>query len=92
MPFPRAKGTAYDAGIRTPLLFSWPAEIAAGTTYEGLVSVIDLASELEIATVPVGAKPQGLAVTSDSRKVYVTHLTGAQVTVIDAVTRAYEQE
>ncbi len=46
MPFPRAKGTAYDAGIRTPLIFSWPARIEAGTTYEGLVSVIDLAPML----------------------------------------------
>ena len=46
MPFPRAKGTAYDAGIRTPLIFSWPARIESGTTYEGLVSVIDLAPTL----------------------------------------------
>ena len=44
MPFPRAKGTAYDAGIRTPLVFSWPEVIESGVVYDGgLVSVIDLA-------------------------------------------------
>lgn len=43
-PFPRAKGTVYDEGIRTPLIFSWPAVIPAGSVYDaGMVSVIDLA-------------------------------------------------
>ena len=47
MPFPRAKGTAYDAGIRTPLLFSWPDVIEPGAVYgSGLVSVVDLAPTL----------------------------------------------
>ncbi|RMH56743.1 MAG: heparan N-sulfatase [Bacteroidetes bacterium] len=45
-PFPREKGTVYDAGIRTPLLFSWPAVIPPGSRYGGLVSVIDLAPTL----------------------------------------------
>lgn len=59
-PFPRAKGTAYDAGIRTPLIFSWPEEIAPGTTYDGLVSVIDLAPTLlEVADIPTPAAMQG---------------------------------
>jgi N-sulfoglucosamine sulfohydrolase len=43
-PFPREKGTLYDAGTRTPLIFSWPAVIPAGSVYQrGLVSLIDLA-------------------------------------------------
>jgi arylsulfatase A-like enzyme len=25
-PFPREKGTMYDGGTRTPLIFSWPGE------------------------------------------------------------------
>ena len=29
-PFPREKGTLYDSGTRTPLIFSWPAVIRAG--------------------------------------------------------------
>lgn len=45
-PFPREKGTAYDAGIRTPLIFSWPNVIAPDIRYGGLVSVIDLAPTL----------------------------------------------
>ncbi len=46
MPFPRAKGTLYDAGIRTPLVFSWPAQIEAGASFDGLASVVDLAPTL----------------------------------------------
>lgn len=45
-PFPRAKGTLYDEGIRTPLIFSWPNGIETGATFEGLASVIDLAPTL----------------------------------------------
>jgi arylsulfatase A-like enzyme len=42
-PFPREKGTLYDSGTRTPLIFSWPAVIRAGTVYDrGPVSTIDL--------------------------------------------------
>ena len=59
MPFPRAKGTAYDAGIRTPLVFSWPSVIDSGAVYdEGLVSVIDLAPTfLDLAGLE---KPEGM--------------------------------
>jgi N-sulfoglucosamine sulfohydrolase len=54
-PFPREKGTLYDAGTRTPLIFSWPKAIRAGSVYDrGLVSTIDLAPTiLELA----GARP-----------------------------------
>lgn len=45
-PFPRAKGSLYDAGIRTPLIFSWPAGIEGGVRTDGLASVIDLAPTL----------------------------------------------
>ena len=54
-PFPREKGTLYDGGTRTPLLFSWPGVIRAGAVYDrGLASTVDLAPTLlEIA----GAAP-----------------------------------
>lgn len=42
MPFPRAKGTVYDAGIKTPLIFAWNGVIKPGTKYKELVSSIDL--------------------------------------------------
>jgi N-sulfoglucosamine sulfohydrolase len=42
-PFPRAKGTVYDAGIQTPFVACWPGHIEPGTSYPELVSMIDLA-------------------------------------------------
>jgi len=54
MPFPRAKGTVYDAGIKTPLIFSWDGVITPGSRYKELVSSIDLAATfLDIAGAPV---------------------------------------
>lgn len=62
-PFPRAKGSLYDAGIRTPLIFNWPAEIEAGLTYDGLTSVVDLAPTfLEIADVTPPERMQGSSI------------------------------
>jgi heparan N-sulfatase len=47
MPFPRCKGTLYDSGIQTPLLFMWKGKITPGTTHSnGMVSSIDLAPTL----------------------------------------------
>lgn len=54
-PFPREKGTLYDSGIRTPLIFSWPKGVRAGSVYRrGLVTMVDLAPTLlETAGAPV---------------------------------------
>jgi len=42
-PFPKGKATVYDAGIHTPMVFTWPEKIKAGTVHEnGLISTIDL--------------------------------------------------
>jgi N-sulfoglucosamine sulfohydrolase len=42
-PFPRGKGTVYDAGIQTPLIFSRPGQIKKGTVHNnGLISTVDL--------------------------------------------------
>jgi arylsulfatase A-like enzyme len=47
MPFPRAKGTLYDSGIQTPLLFMWKGKIPAGSVHDnGLISTVDLAPTL----------------------------------------------
>ena len=43
MPFPRAKTTLYDSGIRTPLLVRYPPRYGAGTVDVQLVSAVDLA-------------------------------------------------
>ena len=59
-PFPREKGTVYDAGVRTPLLFRWPGVVAGGARSDGLMSVIDLAPTiLEVAGLAVPGDMQG---------------------------------
>jgi len=42
-PFPRAKTTLFDSGIKTPWIVRWPAKVKAGTTCEELVSSVDIA-------------------------------------------------
>ena len=56
-PFPREKGTVYDAGVRTPLLIRWPGTVPAGMRHDGLMSVIDLA--------PTILESVGLAIPGD---------------------------
>ncbi len=46
MPFPRAKTTLYDSGIRTPLIVRLPGDVPAGAVQKGLFSMVDLAPTL----------------------------------------------
>ena len=46
MPFPRAKTTLYDSGIRTPMIARLPGIVPAGSVQKGLFSVVDLAPTL----------------------------------------------
>lgn len=60
MPFPRAKGTCYEPGIRVPLLARWPGRISAGSTRREMIAHVDLAPTwLEAAGVAVQKKMQG---------------------------------
>ena len=45
-PFPRAKGSLYDPGVRTPYIWSWPERIEPGTRRNDLTSTVDLAPTL----------------------------------------------
>lgn len=46
-PFPRCKGSLYDTGIQTPLIFVWDNHITPNTLHHnGLVSTVDLAPTL----------------------------------------------
>jgi N-sulfoglucosamine sulfohydrolase len=46
-PFPRCKGTLYDSGIQTPLIFMWKNKIPENRIHSnGLISTIDLAATL----------------------------------------------
>ncbi len=59
-PFPGAKTTMYDTGIRTPLLARWPRVITRGQVAEGLVSSVDLAPTiLQLAGLPIPPTVQG---------------------------------
>jgi len=58
--FPRAKGTLYDAGIRTALLMRLPGGARAGTTVGGLSSHVDiLPTLLDYCDAPGAAEMQG---------------------------------
>ena len=46
MPFPRAKTTLYDAGIRTPMIVRLPGTVPPGSVQKGLFSVVALAPTL----------------------------------------------
>ena len=39
LPFPRAKATVYDGGVRVPLAIRWPGVAKPGTTVDALVSL-----------------------------------------------------
>ena len=60
MPFPRAKGTCYEAGIHVPMLARWPGRVRAGSVTKELVAHVDLpATWLEAAGIPKPRKMQG---------------------------------
>jgi arylsulfatase A-like enzyme len=60
MPFPRAKATLYDGGVRVPLAMRWPAQIKAGTAIDSFVSLADLGPTfLDAAGVPPHADLTG---------------------------------
>lgn len=62
-PFPRAKGTVYDAGVKTPLIVNWPGKVKPGSRYKGLTSVIDLAPTLlDVAGTVVPDHMQGKSI------------------------------
>ena len=62
-PFPREKGTLYDAGIQTPFIISGP-EVPKGEIYDGLMSIIDLAPTiLELAEIEKPDQMPGISFT-----------------------------
>lgn len=43
MPFPRAKATLYDSGVRMPLAMCWPARVPGGRVVDDLMGFADFA-------------------------------------------------
>lgn len=60
-PFPRSKGSLYDAGIQTPLIFCWKDHIPPQSVHSnGLISTIDLAPTLlDLAGIPMSDEVYG---------------------------------
>lgn len=78
MPFPGAKGTCYDPGLRVPLLAWWKGRVKAGSRYSELIAHVDLPSTwLEAAGVPQWKKMQGRS--------FLPLLTGGTYTPREAV-------
>jgi N-sulfoglucosamine sulfohydrolase len=68
-PFPREKGTVYDAGVRTPLILRWPGVVPEGKRSDALMSVIDLAPTiLKLAGVPASDAMQGQSIAEGLRE------------------------
>ena len=60
MPFPRAKTTLYDPGVRMPLAVRWPGRIPAGRVVDDFVSHVDFAPTfLDVAGAAVPAAITG---------------------------------
>jgi arylsulfatase A-like enzyme len=60
-PFPRCKGSLYDTGIQTPVIFVWKNKIKENVVHNnGLISTVDLAPTiLEVAGVKMDPKVYG---------------------------------
>lgn len=54
--FPFGKWNGYDAGVRTPLIVSWPAHVSPGSSSAAMVSWVDL---LPTCLEAAGGKPPG---------------------------------
>jgi len=60
LPFPRAKGTCYDPGLRVPMIVRWPGQVKAGSVADNLISHVDLpATWLDAAGIGEPEKMQG---------------------------------
>ena len=59
--------------------------VFAANSIDGTVSVVSTLTNKLVATIPVGSKPEGVSVSPDGSRVYVTNRGSNSVTVIDPV-------
>ncbi|MGZ9116360.1 MAG: YncE family protein, partial [Methylocystis sp.] len=55
------------------------------------LSIVDLSKMQTVATLPIGGKPAGVAVSRDGARAFITSPEGKFLTVIDAATRTIEK-
>jgi N-sulfoglucosamine sulfohydrolase len=68
MPFPGAKGTLYDAGVRVPLIMRWPGHIQPGGIRRDVVSLVDIAPTiLKVAGTSMLPKLEGRDLFAESK-------------------------
>ncbi len=62
MPFPRAKATLYEPGVKVPLLANWPGVIEPGRSSKALASLMDLAKTwLDVAGAAIPKTMEGVS-------------------------------
>lgn len=77
-PFPGAKTTMYDSGIKTPLIARWPKTVRRGMVADALVSSVDIAPTiLQLAGLPIPSSVQG--------KSFAAVLTNPKAKIRDAI-------
>tara|TARA_B100000315_G_scaffold260775_1_gene325086 strand:+ start:1015 stop:1377 length:363 start_codon:yes stop_codon:yes gene_type:complete len=69
-----------------PQVTQSPTRAYVTNNASGTVSVIDVATNTVIATIPVEDAPNGVAITPDGTRVYVTNWLSNTVSVIDVST------
>ncbi len=86
---------AMTAGL---FLFFLPLSSAASAaeafvTAQGAdaLSIVDLSKMETVATLPIGGKPAGVAVSRDGARAFITSPEGKFLTVVDAATRKIEK-
>ncbi len=87
MPFPRAKTTLYDSGIRTPFIVHWPSQIKPGVQ-KNLFSAVDLAPTLVALA---GIKPQTMQGKSQWAMWKDVNARGRDAIIAEANWHDYEQ-
>ncbi|MCG8413846.1 MAG: sulfatase [Pseudomonadales bacterium] len=93
MPFPRAKATNYEYGVRVPLAISWPNKIVANQVSDAIVNLTDIAptllaaAETETPDIMNGRNLLPLMTASDSEGTasdFSSTVTGFERHIVDA--------
>lgn len=65
---PKSKRSQYDGGVRTPIMFHWPAKIAARRDEQNLASSIDLVpTVMSLVGAPVDSKLPGINLADENQ-------------------------